>query len=166
MKSCFAHVDPLSSKISSKTLHECHELGSLSSDLFTPVLLLSIQSFKDLPDIFGRRRFYVIFAEWSTNWTCIVRIFFQRAKLHSGRRWFTNWNPDRWYFPRVRERCRSCGGRSSRWKQIGRAPNFPDFNFQGARKRPIRKSCNAKDRNASKDCHATRTSASQTDVTD
>lgn len=67
-----------------------------------------------------------------------------------------------WYFPRLRKRTLqklrrkklSCGT----WKQIGRASNFMDFYFQGARKRPIRKSGNPKDCNASKNCNATRTS--------
>jgi len=81
-----------------------------------------------------------------------VCTFFQRAKLHSGRRWFTNWtrNPDHAgiFSDWERGRCKSCGGstfRAERWKQIGRASNFTDFYFQGARKRPLRKFCNPKD---------------------
>jgi len=97
-------------------------------------------------------RRYVSFTEWSTNRVCIVCTFFQRAKLHSGRRWFTNWtrNPDHAgiFSDWERGRCKSCGGsifRTERWKQIERTSNFTDFYFQGARKCPIRKFCNPKD---------------------
>lgn len=82
-------------------------------------------------DIFGRR--YVIFTEWSTE-PCIVHIYFQRAKLHSGRRCFTNWtrNPDRTgiFSDWEKGRCKSCGKRNSRaerWKQIGRASKLYGF---------------------------------------